>query len=75
LTFKEVAVGIEVVQAQISNRRQILAWNGEAGASRVEWRALDSRLRKGPFEGPAIVKAPGFAGGYLLPLSSHEFNS
>lgn len=31
----------------------------------VDWPAFDSRLRKDPFEGSAIVKAPGSAGGYL----------
>ena len=31
----------------------------------VDWPAFDFRLRKDPFEGSAIVKAPGSAGGYL----------
>lgn len=51
LTFTEIAVGVEVVQTKISNRRRILAWNGEVDVSRIEWRVLDVRLRKGPFEG------------------------
>lgn len=66
MTFTEVAADIEIVQAKRLSQRHILAWNGEIDAERFGWRALDLRLRKGPFEGPAIVKAPGFAGAYLL---------
>lgn len=65
MTFTEVAVGVEIVQAKRLTRRRILALDGEIDEQRFGWRVFDLRLRKGPFEGPAIVKAPGFAGGYL----------
>ena len=46
----------------ISNRRRIRVLNDEIDASGILWPAVDSRLRKGPFEGTAIAKAFGFVG-------------